>query len=82
MNELEKWQDKTALPGMWPTRVDSSRYNESILLDSPYVRLEETFTLGPPADSAYEYLPKVSFFQICIPIFVDTNSNSCSSVDR
>ncbi|KAF8847512.1 class I alpha-mannosidase [Acephala macrosclerotiorum] len=58
MNELEKWQDKTELPGMWPALVDSSRFNESILLGSPYGGMDEQFTLGTWADSAYEYLPK------------------------
>jgi mannosyl-oligosaccharide alpha-1,2-mannosidase len=61
MNELEKWQTKKTLPGMWPALVDSSKYNQSILIGSPYVGLDETFTLGALADSAYEYLPKVSF---------------------
>lgn len=61
MNELEKWQDKTVLPGMWPSMVDSTKYNQSILLASPYEGLDETFTLGALADSTYEYLSKVSF---------------------
>ena len=60
MNELEKWQDNTILPGIWPAMVDSMRYNQSCLLGSPYVGVEETFTLGSLADSAYEYLPKVA----------------------
>ena len=60
MNELEKWQDKTVLPGMWPSMVDATKYNQSILLGSPYVGFDETFTLGALADSAYEYLPKVA----------------------
>jgi mannosyl-oligosaccharide alpha-1,2-mannosidase len=60
MNELEKWQDNTVLPGMWPTMVDSTRYNQSCLLGSPYVGVDETFTLGALADSTYEYLPKVA----------------------
>ncbi|KAH7323812.1 putative class I alpha-mannosidase [Rhexocercosporidium sp. MPI-PUGE-AT-0058] len=58
MNELEKWQDNTVLPGMWPAMVDSARYNHSILLGSPYVGGEEQYTLGALADSTYEYLPK------------------------
>jgi mannosyl-oligosaccharide alpha-1,2-mannosidase len=60
MNELEKWQDKTVLPGMWPSMVDSTKFNQSILLASPYEGLDETFTLGALADSTYEYLPKAS----------------------
>lgn len=59
MNELEKWQDHTVIPGMWPATVDSTRYNESIALASPYTGAEEQFTLGALADSTYEYLPKV-----------------------
>ncbi|KAK0117803.1 hypothetical protein ONS95_012128 [Cadophora gregata] len=58
MNELEKWQDHTVLPGMWPTMADSARYNHSVLLGSPYVGGEEQYTLGALADSTYEYLPK------------------------
>ncbi|KAL5315656.1 hypothetical protein ACEPPN_016526 [Leptodophora sp. 'Broadleaf-Isolate-01'] len=58
MNELEKWQDNTVLPGMWPAMVDSARYNHSVLLGSPYVGGEEQYTLGALADSTYEYLPK------------------------
>lgn len=82
MNELEKWQDKTTLPGMWPAMVDSSKYNKSILLGSPYVGLDETFTLGALADSTYEYLPKAGFYNIPVPIPADKNSNSCSLADR
>jgi mannosyl-oligosaccharide alpha-1,2-mannosidase len=58
MNELEKWQDKTALPGMWPAMVNAAIFNESILLGSPFYGGEEQFTLGALADSTYEYLPK------------------------
>jgi mannosyl-oligosaccharide alpha-1,2-mannosidase len=68
MNELEKWQEKTNLPGMWPSMVDSRHINESIALASPYASANELFTLGALADSTYEYLPKVnpsSSFQIC-----------------
>jgi len=61
MNELEKWQDVTILPGMWPAMVDSTRVNESIALGSPFEEGEELFTLGALADSTYEYLPKVRF---------------------
>ncbi|KAK2624030.1 hypothetical protein QTJ16_006664 [Diplocarpon rosae] len=58
MNELEKWQDLTVLPGMWPAIVKSDFYNNSLLLGSPHVGSREQFTLGALADSAYEYLPK------------------------
>lgn len=59
MNELEKWQDLTSLPGMWPAMVDASKINESILIGTPYSGMTEQYTLGALADSTYEYLPKV-----------------------
>ncbi|TGJ81581.1 hypothetical protein E0Z10_g7166 [Xylaria hypoxylon] len=46
---LDEWQNKTNLPGMWPTYFDLQR----IELDS-----DSSFTLGASADSLYEYLPK------------------------
>jgi mannosyl-oligosaccharide alpha-1,2-mannosidase len=82
MNELEKWQDNTTLPGMWPAMVDSTKYNKTILLGSPYVGLDETFTLGALADSTYEYLPKVSPFRSLLWFPADNDSNSCSLADR
>lgn len=59
MNELEKWQDNTGLPGMWPATVDSTKINQTIALGSPFEGSEELYTLGALADSTYEYLPKV-----------------------
>jgi mannosyl-oligosaccharide alpha-1,2-mannosidase len=59
MDELGKWQNETALPGMWPAMVDSSFINQSIALGSPVPGGVEQYTLGAMADSAYEYLPKV-----------------------
>jgi mannosyl-oligosaccharide alpha-1,2-mannosidase len=59
MNELEKWQMKTSLPGMWPAMVDAQRFNQSIAIGSPFENSNELFTLGALADSTYEYLPKV-----------------------
>lgn len=56
MNELEKWQSETQLPGMWPASIDSTKVNETIALASAG---GELYTLGALADSAYEYLPKV-----------------------
>lgn len=69
INELEKWQSKTQLPGMWPAMVDSTKeihllpeggflYNGSAALSSPFEGSDELFTLGALADSTYEYLPK------------------------
>ncbi|KAH6664498.1 glycoside hydrolase [Halenospora varia] len=58
MLELEKWQDKTSLPGMWPATVDSTRVNQTIALGSPFEGGDELYTLGALADSTYEYLPK------------------------
>ncbi|KAI1338365.1 glycoside hydrolase family 47 protein [Xylariaceae sp. FL0016] len=46
---LDAWQDKTKLPGMWPTFFDMRQQQ----LDG-----DNTFTLGALADSLYEYLPK------------------------
>lgn len=59
MNELEKWQMKTSLPGMWPSIVDAQQFNTSIAIGSPFDNANELFTLGALADSTYEYLPKV-----------------------
>ncbi|KAI1765457.1 glycoside hydrolase family 47 protein [Hypoxylon sp. FL1150] len=46
---LDEWQNKTALPGMWPTYFDFAQ----LQLNS-----DTSFTLGASADSLYEYLPK------------------------
>ncbi|KAI0169123.1 glycoside hydrolase family 47 protein [Hypoxylon sp. FL1284] len=46
---LDEWQNKTVLPGMWPTYLDFAQ----LQLDS-----DSSFTLGGLADSLYEYLPK------------------------
>ncbi|KAI0384016.1 glycoside hydrolase family 47 protein [Hypomontagnella monticulosa] len=46
---LDEWQNKTALPGMWPTFFDFAQ----LQLNS-----DNSFTLGALADSLYEYLPK------------------------
>ncbi|KAI0513017.1 glycoside hydrolase [Xylaria bambusicola] len=46
---LDDWQNRTNLPGMWPTYLDLER----IELDS-----DNSFTLGASADSLYEYFPK------------------------
>lgn len=64
VNELEKWQNTTQLPGMWPAMVDSSKVNQSLALGSPYEGADELFTLGALADSTYEYLPKVCSFTL------------------
>jgi mannosyl-oligosaccharide alpha-1,2-mannosidase len=66
MNELEKWQSETSVPGMWPAVVDSTLINGTIALRSGAINDQgELYTLGALADSAYEYLPKV-----CSPYFV------------
>jgi mannosyl-oligosaccharide alpha-1,2-mannosidase len=59
MDELEKWQNDTGLPGMWPAMVDATLENQPIALGSPMPGDIEQYTLGALADSAYEYLPKV-----------------------
>ncbi|PPJ52464.1 hypothetical protein CBER1_10485 [Cercospora berteroae] len=46
---LEKAQNTTRLPGLWPTFVNAR--------DNDFQR-DSTFTLGGMADSLYEYLPK------------------------
>ncbi|KAK3394343.1 glycoside hydrolase [Podospora didyma] len=48
--ELEKTQNSTNLPGMWPTFVD---------LQDNFLTPDTSFTLGAMADSAYEYLSKM-----------------------
>ncbi|KAK4164134.1 glycosyl hydrolase family 47-domain-containing protein [Cladorrhinum sp. PSN259] len=47
---LERTQDDTALPGMWPVFVD---------LENGFIATGNTFNLGASADSAYEYLSKM-----------------------
>ena len=49
-DELQKAQNKTKLPGMWPVLVDAT---------TPSFSGDNTFTLGAMSDSVYEYLPKV-----------------------
>ncbi|EEH22359.2 hypothetical protein PABG_04570 [Paracoccidioides brasiliensis Pb03] len=49
-NVLDKQQNKTKLPGLWP--VGCSPLSADFTNDS-------TFNLGAMADSAYEYLPKM-----------------------
>jgi mannosyl-oligosaccharide alpha-1,2-mannosidase len=51
MDVLEAQQDLTNLPGMWPVVVNAKTME---------FNLNGGFTLGGMADSAYEYLPKVS----------------------
>lgn len=46
---LEKHQDSTKLPGMWPITVD---------MMTPSFVDDTTFTLGAMSDSLYEYFPK------------------------
>ncbi|RDW69749.1 alpha-1,2-mannosidase-3 [Coleophoma cylindrospora] len=58
MNELEKWQNNTQLPGMWPAMVDATKFDKEIVIGSPWEGSPEIFTLGALADSTYEYLPK------------------------
>jgi mannosyl-oligosaccharide alpha-1,2-mannosidase len=67
MDELEKWQNETSLPGMWPAMVDSTTS-----LGSPSAGGAELFTLGALSDSAYEYLPKVL---TVLPSHVDAHNN-------
>ncbi|KAI9832756.1 MAG: hypothetical protein M1819_003976 [Sarea resinae] len=48
-NELERSQNKTRLPGMWPAVFDAS----ALAFDSG-----NAFSVGALSDSAYEYFPK------------------------
>lgn len=50
-DELQKAQNQTKLPGMWPVVVDAR---------TPSFSGDHTFTLGAMSDSLYEYLPKAS----------------------
>jgi len=45
MNELEKWQDHTSLPGMWPAKVNSAVVNQmmSTPLEHWQIRLMSIF---------------------------------------
>ncbi len=56
---LERTQNMTKLPGMWPTFFDM-RVDVANLGDSRHgFASESSFTLGALADSLYEYLPKM-----------------------
>ncbi|OIW24902.1 glycoside hydrolase family 47 protein [Coniochaeta ligniaria NRRL 30616] len=46
---LERTQDKSLLPGMWPTMIN---FRDEMVPDN-------SFSLGALADSLYEYLPKM-----------------------
>ncbi|KAK0704802.1 family 47 glycoside hydrolase [Lasiosphaeris hirsuta] len=48
---LERTQDTTQLPGLWPVFIDFAREDPTKSSD---------FSLGAQADSLYEYLPKMS----------------------
>jgi mannosyl-oligosaccharide alpha-1,2-mannosidase len=74
INELEKWQDVTGLPGMWPAIVDSAKFNQTIAIGSPNPGSRELYTLGALADSTYEYLPKV--FDEALVSYSSTNTHS------
>jgi mannosyl-oligosaccharide alpha-1,2-mannosidase len=76
MDELEKWQMKTSLPGMWPAMVNAQQFNKSIAIGSPSDNSKELFTLGALADSTYEYLPKVFQARVHVWPLTDLFSNS------
>lgn len=48
---LERTQDESHIPGMWPTMINFKEEK---------VSTDNIFTLGALADSLYEYLPKMS----------------------
>ena len=49
-NLLQRYQNATKLPGMWPTMLNM--YDANVTQDN-------SFTLGALSDSLYEYLPKM-----------------------
>jgi len=49
-NHLERTQDETKLPGMWPMYID---------LRNNFIAEDNAFTLDAMSDSAYEYLSKM-----------------------
>ena len=49
MDVCHKWQNKTLMPGLWPTVVNAR---------APAMRSDTSFTMGGMVDSMYEYLPK------------------------
>ena len=51
MDQFDKQQMKTQLPGMWPWTLNAKTLD---------FRSDTAYTVGAPADSLYEYLPKVS----------------------
>ncbi|KAI0442331.1 glycoside hydrolase [Xylaria telfairii] len=51
MDEMAAQQNSTAIPGLWPLIADAGK----MVFNSGSI-----FTLGSMADSAYEYLPKMS----------------------
>lgn len=53
---LERHQDLTKLPGMWPIVIDATGEGK--------FDLHSAFTLGLMADSVYACLPKVCFFTL------------------
>ena len=77
VDELEKWQNKTALPGMWPAYVDATGMNQPISLNSSVYGSVEQFTLGALADSTYEYLPKVCQSMFSRPAVTFYSNSSC-----
>ena len=48
-DEIEKGQNTTKLPGLWPVSIDASK---------PSFTYDNSFTLGGMSDSLYEYFPK------------------------
>lgn len=62
-DELQKAQNKTKLPGMWPVLVDAS---------TPSFSGDNTFTLGAMSDSVYEYLPKVRYLRLPLTLVAES----------
>jgi len=70
-DELQKAQNHTKLPGMWPVVVDAR---------TPLFSEDNTFTLGGMSDSLYEYLPKVRVASL-IPLTTTKPTIAASPVE-
>ncbi len=71
-DELQKAQNETKLPGMWPVVVDAR---------TPSFSGDNTFTLGAMSDSLYEYLPKVKLSSV-IPSTIANPNTAAPPVER
>lgn len=74
MEALQKQQQKTRLPGMWPVVVDVRRQDFG---------RHNQYTLGAMADSLYEYLPKThALVGGLLPMYADMYKASMDTAIR